>query len=416
MQNRERRKIVIYDENTGFNKAQQEQIVTIIESVLSKHLDSRKADVADMPKGENDMSKKIKAQRFVHNGETYWLSGNSQQELFEEAGRICTGERRKKKDILTMEQFVEMIYKPNYLSTLAPTTAGAYVQFLNGNILPFMGSMRLDSITVKTILEFRKWMAEGARHGKKKNLNAQTIERVTGLLSRLFRIAVEMKLVDDTPVKKALLPKIGEEAGHHTAMPDALISRIKQQLPYLVRKNSKMFVGLLAYTGMRPEEALGLKWEDIRFDSGYCTISRAVVYANGENQPVIKKPKTESASRTVVMVRPLLELLEPYRQESGFVLTTDDGTSPLTNTVKRRVWMHAKKELQIGNFTPYDFRTTFGTQLCERGITSKQCADVLGHADTRMVETVYARRRHDGVMCQKQTIERMNEIYTGYAT
>ena len=412
----ERRKIIIYGENTGFSEAQIQQIGAIVASALSKHLDSFNADVVGMPKGDNDMPKKIKAQRFVHNGETYWLSGNSQQELFEEAGRICTGERRKKDNVLTVEQFVEKVYKPNYLSTLAPTTAGAYIQFLNGSILPFMGSMRLDKVTVNTVLEFRKWMAEGEKHGKKKNLNAQTIERVTGLLSRLFRIAMEMKLVDDTPVKKTLLPKIGEAAGHHTAMPDDLINRIKRQLPYLGKKNSKLFVGLLAYTGMRPEEALGLKWEDIRFDSGYCTISRAVVYANGENQPLIKKPKTESSSRTVIMVRPLLELLEPYRKESGFVLTPDNGVSPLTSTVKRRVWMYAKRELQIEGFTPYDFRTTYGTQLCERGITSKQCADVLGHADTRMVETIYARRRHDGVMRQKQAIESMNEIYTGYAT
>ena len=48
---------------------------------------------------------------------------------------------------------------------------------------------------------------------------------------------------------------------------------------------------------------------------------------------------------------------------------------------------------------------------CESGISAKQVADLLGHADTRMVETVYARRRHSGVMKHSDLINQLNSSF-----
>lgn len=36
--------------------------------------------------------------------------------------------------------------------------------------------------------------------------------------------------------------------------------------------------------------------------------------------------------------------------------------------------------------------------------------DLLRHADTRMVETTYARTRHEGVMKQRQAVENLNSF------
>ena len=41
-------------------------------------------------------------------------------------------------------------------------------------------------------------------------------------------------------------------------------------------------------------------------------------------------------------------------------------------------------------------------------MTSAQVADLLGHQDTRMVETIYARTRHHSVMKQLEAIEQLN--------
>ena len=47
----------------------------------------------------------------------------------------------------------------------------------------------------------------------------------------------------------------------------------------------------------------------------------------------------------------------------------------------------------------------------ESGLTSAQVADMLGHSDTRMVETVYARTRKESVMKNGSMVEKLNQQY-----
>ena len=49
-------------------------------------------------------------------------------------------------------------------------------------------------------------------------------------------------------------------------------------------------------------------------------------------------------------------------------------------------------------------------ELKESGLSSAIVADLMGHADTRMVETVYARTRHEGVMKQLEAVEAINAV------
>ena len=98
-------------------------------------------------------------------------------------------------------------------------------------------------------------------------------------------------------------------------------------------------------------------------------------------------------------------ILKSAQKESGFIL---GGEAPWcyshTQRVKKKAFMH----LGIKGYTPYDFRTTFATRAKESGQTSAQVADLLGHKDTRMVERIYARTRHQSVMKQLEVIERLN--------
>lgn len=261
-----------------------------------------------------------------------------------------------------------------------------------------------DEVNVATIQRFYDWMANASSHGRKKNLNKNTIARVSGLLSRIFKVALEMDLISQSPMKKTLLRINAEEGGHHTALPDEEVLRIKREIPSLAVKDQRLFMGLLVYTGMRPEEVMGLRWEDICLSKQYAEIKRAVTYPK-KNQPVIKGTKTKKSVRTVILPKALVEILKPCRQLSGFVC---GGEQPWTWTVLDNIKQRAYSELKIKGFSNYDFRSTFGTQLKERGLSSAIVADLMGHADTRMVETVYARTRHEGVMKQLEAVETIN--------
>lgn len=381
----------------------------------SAHLENSTSDGADMSKGAFDMSKKRIRQRAKIGDQCVWVSGETQQELFDDylrqaiaAGLVvpadAVGEARAHKTP-TVRQFVEETYAPTFIARLAPKTVVNYRLYLDLNILPFLGDMPMDQVTVATIQQFYDWMATAGEHGRKKNLNACTIRRVSGLASRIFKVAMEMKIIPETPFKHSLLNIRAEEAGHHKAMTDEEIQRVRQAIPHLQDRNERLYMGLLAYTGMRPEEALGMCWENVALEQQYAKVVQAVTYP-GNSRAYIGKPKTAHAARTVLLPKVLVEILRPEQQPRGFIL---GGDKPWCYSHKTQVSRRALAHLHLEGYSDADFRTTFGTQMKEYGKTSAEVADLMGHADTRMVERVYARTRHEGVMKHLYAVEKITE-------
>lgn len=381
----------------------------------SAHLENSTSDGADMSKGAFDMSKKRIRQRAKIGDQCVWLSGETQQEILDDylrqaiaAGLVvpadAVGEARVHKTP-TVRQFVEETYAPTFIARLAPKTVANYRLYLELNILPFLGDMPMDQVTVATIQQFYDWMATAGERGRKKNLNACTIRRVSGLASRIFKVAVEMKIIPETPFKHSLLNIRAEDAGHHKAMTDAEIQRVRQAIPHLQDRDERLYMGLLAYTGMRPEEALGMCWENVALEQQYAKVVQAVTYP-GNSRAYIGKPKTAHAARTVLLPKALVEILRPERQPRGYLL---GGDKPWCYSHKARVSRRALAHLHLEGYSDADFRTTFGTQMKEYGKTSAEVADLMGHADTRMVERVYARTRHEGVMKHLYAVEKITE-------
>lgn len=127
------------------------------------------------------------------------------------------------------------------------------------------------------------------------------------------------------------------------------------------------------------------------------------------SKPVIQySAKSEHSIRPILLPEPLIQIMKPLRKEKGFLF---GGDAPWCYaTMNRRVYQ-GKKLLGIQGFNNHDFRTTYGTQLKESGMTSAQVADLMGHADTRMVETVYARAREEGIKKRRGDLEKMNKQY-----
>jgi integrase len=106
---------------------------------------------------------------------------------------------------------------------------------------------------------------------------------------------------------------------------------------------------LLATTGMRRGEALGLKWTDLRLDDGQLDIRRGLGLVAG--RIVVGDPKTEKGRRTVSLDPPTVTVLREHRAEQlrqrlllgpgfrdeGWVFCQPDG-KPLHPTRFQRVF------------------------------------------------------------------------------
>lgn len=362
---------------------------------------------------KGDSLMKYKERVKVGNGEK-WVSAATKHELHLAIAQVLLENGMlepievSEPSIPTVQSFIREVYYPTYIANLAPKTVDTYRQYLKLNILPFLGHYRLDDVSVSTIQQFYNWMASGSAIGRKKDLNKRSIERIGGLTSRIFKVALEMRLIDDTPFKNTLLQIRAEPAGHHKALPDREIHRIKQEIATMENITERTFMALLAYTGMRLEEVLGLCWEDVHLDEHYCEITQTVTHP-GNSQPHVRAGgKTLNSCRTVILPLPLINILQSCPNKQGFLI---GGRKPLCWATYQRMRRKAFENLNIKGYSNHDFRTTFATQLCERGISAKEVADLMGHADTRMVETVYARRRHEGIMKHSAMINEMNSAY-----
>lgn len=217
----------------------------------------------------------------------------------------------------TLREFVDTVYRPQFMNTLAPSTLDTYEQFLDLNIMPYMGDRTMGEIDVGVIQSFMTWMATASQRGRKNDLNKRTINHVCGLVSRIYSIAVEMKVVTDNPVKTRILRNPGKESGHHRAAEDVDVDKVKRQIPHLPKEQQRLYMGLLVYTGMRKEEVLGLRWEHVHLDKGYADIIQSVTYAGKKKATYIGKPKTAQSVRTVILPRPLVSILSACTSRTG---------------------------------------------------------------------------------------------------
>ena len=343
-----------------------------------------------------------------------WATGYSKRDLHLSIARIIMeagmlGEvtpqgQLVEKKIPTVKSFIKRVYYPVFIEGLAPTTVENYRQMISLNIVPFMGDKRINEVNVATVQQFYNWMASAEQHGRQKNLNEKSIARIGGLASRIFRVAKDVGLIKESPFKSTLISIRAEKAGHHKPLLDSEVERIKKEIPLLENRDEKIFMAFLVYTGMRPEEIRGIRWDDIHLDLNYGEIKCAVTYPTN-NHPHIGNPKTEHSERIVLLTSTLRNILRPHEKKVGYVC---GGEQPWCYSRAMRTYRNAFKHLGIIGHCPYDFRATFATQLKERGMASSAIADLMGHSDTRMVETVYARRRHEGVMKHLEALEARN--------
>ena len=391
--------------------------MSAINALGSMNLDNKTQQLSPSPcEGETDMASKFRATYTYTDpqGEqhTIRLSGQNKRETdlrFQEFLQQPT--LPVKSTVKTLKQFILEDYRPAFTTNLSPTTLKTYTFFEEHYIFPNIGDKPLDTITVKDIQTLMDWMAHGETNGLQKNLVAGTIDRLKGHLATIFEIAKEMGLINDTPVKNKLLKNNGDKSGHHKAMLPAEYVEVRKKALTLSNPRHQMYACLLAYTGMRIEEILGLKWELVNLDAGYCFVQDVVTYPDKSLPFVDPDPKTESSARTVILPPPVVEVFRKHAQPSGFVLSAGrNAQEPMPYVTYQRMYRETFRELGIyGQYNNHDFRASYATWLKENGMEISSAAEIMGHKDTRMMSRVYAPTRHESIIAHQNRINSLVE-------
>ncbi len=319
---------------------------------------------------------------------------NRQAVMFEEA--VNHG---YKASAMKFQELAEEWFESYAKNTLRSTTYERMLQ-LTHRVYPAIGHLRIDKITARQLQGFVNSLAkEGANEKTGKPLAPKTIRHNLSFISDVFSYAVRMDLVSDNPCRKVTIPKgeVKEKQIYSQEEMAHLLTAIHgEPLKY------KAFFFLIAYSGFRRSEMLGLEWKDIDFENNIITIKRTSNYT-AERGIYTDTTKTKRSQRVLKISPYIMEILKEYKLEQdeealriGDKWVESDrlfvkwNGEPMNNQTPYG-WL---KEFCEKNDMPFygihSFRHFAASSLISAGLDVTTVSGALGHCNSGTTLNVYS--------------------------
>jgi integrase len=255
---------------------------------------------------------------------------------------------------------------------------------------------KLSGAQINTL--YAKLAVSGKRDGKT-GLSALSVRHTHATLHRALKDAVRWERTSRNPADTADPPRVSSSGAHEMKTWDA-----KQLAAFLGATRGDRLGGLwhlLAMTGMRRGEALGLRWEDVDLEAGRLSVRRALI-PNGKVVNV-SEPKTARGRRSIALDPETVLVLreQAARQldnqqrkddewhDTGLVFTKEDGEA-WHPEVASRFFRQAVRQAALPTIRLHDLRHTHATLALRAGIHPKVVSERLGHATIAITLDTYS--------------------------
>jgi integrase len=300
--------------------------------------------------------------------------------------------------ILELRDFVERYFIPNFLPTLKASTQKRYRTTLNTHLLPVFGKQRLCDISSFVIQNFVLRKMESG-------LSWESAHHFRNLMSRLFAMAKQWGYyAGNNPAEGVLLPEKKPVREKHVLSPEQ-IARLLMSLPEPSR--TMFLLGVL--TGLRIGEMLGLRWKDVRFDSGEIRVEQTCYRGS------FGTPKTKASRRTIplpdVLRVPLMRIRgkQTVQTEDSLVFQTRNGTPYSDTNLLHKQLKPVGRNLGMPWLSWHVLRRTHATLLQASGASLRDAQAQLGHTKMSTTLEIYTLPipAH-----QRAAVERLSQLVT----
>lgn len=312
---------------------------------------------------------------------------------------------------ITLQAYLSLWLNEMLCGSVSKRTFSDYGELIERYITPELGYLHLAKLSTMEVQGLYNSMRE-------RGLSARTIRFTHCVLSKALKQAKAQGYVGRNVASLAQLPK--QEAREMKAMtPD----QVKKFLETAKTDRHYAMWHLVVATGLRPEEYLALRWDDLR--DGVLLVQRAVCYNRKGGGYYYKNPKTKKSNRAIPLTASTLHHLENHRaqqaieradmghrwQDEDLIFPSSVGKPFLLSNLHRRHFKPILEAAELSSaFRVYDLRHTHASILLNQGSPLKDVSERLGHSSTKITSDTYWHTAPEAQVRASQVIE--DEIFS----
>lgn len=288
-----------------------------------------------------------------------------------------------------------------WLATIAPTvrpsTLDKYERDLRAHVVRHIGFVPLSKVDGPALNRLWAQLAVSGRKpakpgGVAQGLSAKSVENVAMTVHRLLRDAVRWGRIPKSPADMADPPK---RSATHRPIKAWTVDTLRTFLELTRDDELSALWILLATTGLRRGEALGLRWSDVDLDHGRAQITQTVTAIGWQIH--IGQPKTQAGKRPIALDPLTVEVLREHRDESarcsagglGLVFSGDDG-GPLHPERMYQAFKRAVIKHRLPPIPLHGLRHTWATIALQSGVHPRVVQERLGHSNIAITLQTYS--------------------------
>jgi integrase len=301
----------------------------------------------------------------------------------------------------TLAAFVE-----EWLATVRPTvresTHYSYARNLRLHVVPRIGATRLDRVDAGTLNGlYAELLADGRADGRPGGLSPRTVTYVHTILKRSLKDAVRWGRLIRNPADTADPPRPSASmAAEPEAWPASVLRDFLERSKAYGDRYHPLWV-LMATTGMRRGEALGLRWSDLDLEVGRARVVQTITVVAHEIRT--SSPKTKKSRRAVALDPGTVSVLREWRRrqaeerlligpayrDHGLVFAKVEG-DPLHPERVSREFDRRVERWELPRITLHGLRHTWATLALESGVHPRVVQERLGHSTIAVTLGIYS--------------------------
>jgi len=271
---------------------------------------------------------------------------------------------------------------------LKPTTAAGYRRAV-AHLTALLGQVKLQELTPLAVERCYARLLKGG-------LAPKTVRNTHTVLHRALADAERLGVLVRSPVAAARPPSVPRHE-RPTWSPEELSRFLQATAGHRLHA---AFV-LVATTGLRRGEVLGLRWSDVSLEGAALSVVQTITSVGG--QTLVSSTKTGKSRRQVALDAGTVAVLRAHRvrqaeqrlaagsvwQDHGLLFCREDGRAlnpeHFTRLFRALVAKHGMRPIRL-----HDLRHTHATLALQAGVHPKVVSERLGHATVGITLDLYS--------------------------